>query len=126
MSQVKYLEAWCLSESGKCPPPEHLDDQWQRVEDKIEGEKVIVFSKSWCPYCAKVKQLLQKQKIDFTVVELDLNPAGEEIQKLLAEHTGQRTVPNVFVGGVHVGGASDTLEAWENGRLKQLIEKAEK
>jgi len=46
---------------------------------------------------------------------------GEEIQAYLAEKTGQRTVPNVFIEGKHIGGNSDLQRIKNAGRLKDLL-----
>ena len=46
---------------------------------------------------------------------------GSEIQEKLLEQTGQKTVPNVFINGKHVGGASDTEAAFKDGRLLNLL-----
>ena len=47
---------------------------------------------------------------------------GTTIQNTLAKMTGQRTVPNVFVGGEHVGGNDDTHTAYSNGRLEKMLQ----
>lgn len=46
---------------------------------------------------------------------------GAAVQEALMSKTGQKTVPNVFVSGKHVGGASDTESALKDGRLAQLL-----
>ena len=46
---------------------------------------------------------------------------GKEIQDALEEITKQKTVPNVFVNGNHIGGCDDTLRAYTTGRLPPLI-----
>jgi len=59
--------------------------------------------------------------VQYKVVELDQRPDGGDIQKALAEMTGQRTVPNVFVKGQHLGGNDDTQAAAADGRLGQML-----
>lgn len=46
---------------------------------------------------------------------------GEEIQAYLAQKTGQRTVPNVFIGQKHIGGNSDLQKIKNDGKLKELL-----
>ena len=71
---------------------------------------VIIFSKSYCPFSKKAKAILLE---GYTispkpfVVELDQHPIGPELQALLAENTGRRTVPNVLVNGKSIGGGDD-------------------
>jgi len=56
------------------------------------------------------------------VVELDeMGPSGGEIQGELAKMTGQRTVPNVFVKGKHLGGNDDTQRAAADGTLAGML-----
>ena len=83
-----------------------------------------MWSKSWCPFCTQVKQLLEKEGASYLAIELDTFHEAEEIQASLAATTGQRTVPNVFVGGKHVGGCDDTVAARADGRLAKMLEGA--
>lgn len=74
---------------------------------------VIIFSKSYCPYSKRAKGLLL-EKYAITpepyVVELDEHPQGQALQDQLLETTGRRTVPNIMVNGVSLGGADDIVE----------------
>lgn len=56
--------------------------------------------------------------------ELDKLPEGSAIQAYLIDKTGQRTVPNVFVQGKHVGGSDDLAAAHRSGKLAELIQLA--
>lgn len=88
----------------------------------IDNNKVVIFSKSYCPYCSATKKVFQSLKVDgVVVVELDKDPQGPEIQEELRQMTGQSTVPNVFVGGVHLGGNNDTQAALKSGKLNELL-----
>lgn len=55
------------------------------------------------------------------VIELDRDPRGQEIQRELQHMTGQRTVPNVFVNGTHLGGNSDAQAAAQSGKLQEML-----
>ncbi|KAF6260208.1 thioredoxin-like protein [Scenedesmus sp. NREL 46B-D3] len=55
------------------------------------------------------------------VIELDTMKGGDDLQLGLQEVTGRRTVPQVFVGGQHVGGCDDTVAAYQNGKLKEML-----
>ena len=81
----------------------------------IETNTVMVFSKSYCPFCNKTKDLLKRSQITFKAVELDIVPGGEAMQTYLAKKTGQRTVPNVFVNKKHVGGNDKVQAAAKSG-----------
>ena len=91
------------------------------VDHLVAKHQVVIFSKSYCPYCRQVKDLLTREGIPYMVVELDLHENGAVLQRILYQSTGQRTVPSVFVNGRHIGGASDTLAKWESGELSALL-----
>ncbi|PIA32000.1 hypothetical protein AQUCO_04700109v1, partial [Aquilegia coerulea] len=55
-------------------------------------------------YCFSVKKLFSDLGVTYKAIELDRESDGSEVQSALAELSGQRTVPNVFIGGKHVGG----------------------
>ncbi|KAI9347220.1 thioredoxin-like protein, partial [Obelidium mucronatum] len=105
-------------------PYHTMQQQWapkEIVEAGIAGNKVIVFSKSYCPYCVKAKKLLSSYQAVFEVLELDQRDDGDAIQAYLAQKTGQRTVPNIFIGGNQIGGC-DALHALDaQGKLKPLL-----
>ncbi|XP_022993775.1 glutaredoxin isoform X2 [Cucurbita maxima] len=76
----------------------------EKAKQIVASNPVAVFSKTSCPYCVQVKRLLTGLGANFKAVELDTESDGSEIQAALAQWTGQRTVPNVFIGGKHIGG----------------------
>lgn len=96
----------------------------EQVEAKVSASPVVVYSKSYCPYCAKTKALLGKLDVAFEVIELDQIADGEEQQDALKEITGQSTVPNTFIGGKSVGGNSDVQKLHKNNALVPLLQSA--
>jgi glutaredoxin 3 len=82
---------------------------------------VVVFSKSYCPYCTSTKTLFSGMKVNAKVIELDKMDNGSEIQSALLDITGQRTVPNVFIKGKHLGGNDVTQAAAKSGKLKEMM-----
>jgi len=69
------------------------------VSSLIKKHAVVVFSKTYCPYCKKAKAALTAIKAPFEAVELDTRNDGADIQNALEKLTGRRTVPNVFIAG---------------------------
>jgi len=59
--------------------------------------------------------------VPYFVYELDENPDGPDVQSHLLDISGQRTVPNVFVRGTHVGGCDNTLKAIADGTFQRLL-----
>lgn len=90
-------------------------------------KKVVVFSKSFCPYCMKTKELLKKSEfanVSVEIFELDKMPQGPAVQSTLAEITGQRTVPSVWVNGEFVGGNDVTQGLYKSGELQNRLKTA--
>ncbi|KAK1246926.1 LOW QUALITY PROTEIN: hypothetical protein MKX08_000728 [Trichoderma sp. CBMAI-0020] len=73
---------------------------------------VIIFSKTYCPYSKRAKGiLLEKYAItpEPFVVEIDEHPLGPHLQDYLQKKTGRRTVPNILINGVSIGGSDDIV-----------------
>ncbi|CAB4020856.1 glutaredoxin-C4-like isoform X2 [Paramuricea clavata] len=88
------------------------------VEAQIKSDKVVIFSKSYCPFCKKAKQAFTDAGLkNFLVIELDTRDDGSEIQDILLGITGARSVPRVFIGGEFIGGGSETAELQSSGKL---------
>ncbi|KAF8926718.1 glutaredoxin [Dissophora ornata] len=93
------------------------------IDNIIASNAVVVFSKTHCPYCTKAKNLLVQKGVKAYIVELDTVENGAAIQAYLLELTGQRTVPNIFIGQKHIGGC-DALYALESSdKLDDLLAK---
>ena len=71
---------------------------------------VEIYTTHFCPYCVSAKALLTRKGVAFT--EIDVSGNWELRQKMVERAHGRMTVPQIFVGSVHVGG-SDELHALE-------------
>ncbi|KAI8082928.1 glutaredoxin [Halteromyces radiatus] len=91
------------------------------VEELIKNNKVVIFSKSYCPYCTATKDLFKQLGVTVVVIELDERQDGAAIQDYLLTKTGQRTVPNVFVAQKHIGGNDKVQAANKDGTLQKLL-----
>ena len=91
------------------------------VQQLIDNNVVMVFSKTFCPYCVKVKDLFNRLGVSFQVVELDRIGEGDQYQAVLREITGASSVPRVFIGGASIGGCDDTHAALRSGDLKARL-----
>ncbi|KAG7551358.1 Glutaredoxin [Arabidopsis thaliana x Arabidopsis arenosa] len=91
------------------------------VKKTISSHKIVIFSKSYCPYCRKAKSVFRELDQVPYVVELDEREDGWSIQTALGEIVGRRTVPQVFINGKHIGGSDDTVDAYESGELAKLL-----
>ncbi|KAG9449855.1 hypothetical protein H6P81_009820 [Aristolochia fimbriata] len=95
-----------------------------KAKDIVSSERVVVFSKTFCGYCTRVKQLLNELGAQYKVIELDVESDGDAIQSALLEWTKQRTVPNVFISGKHIGGCDAVTAAHSAGKLVPLLTEA--
>ncbi|KAK9995721.1 hypothetical protein SO802_020407 [Lithocarpus litseifolius] len=103
---------------------EELEMALNKAKEIVSSNPVVVFSKTYCGYCKRVKQLLTQLGASYKIIELDEERDGSDIQSALAEWTGQRTVPNVFIGGKHIGGCDTIMEKYQAGQLVPLLTEA--
>ncbi|CAG7927962.1 unnamed protein product [Penicillium olsonii] len=108
--------------SFAAPSPAAMSAATTRAQNLINDNAVVVFSKSYCPYCHSSKKLLRDLNAKYTVLELDQDDEGSAIQTALAEITGQRTVPNIFINQKHIEGGNSGLQGKTD--LKELLEAA--
>jgi glutaredoxin len=76
-------------------------DYAQVVKDLVSENKTIMFSKGYCPYCKKLKNYLNGQKIDYKYIEID--DYDDKFQTQLAKYSKMSTVPQFFVDGKLIG-----------------------
>jgi len=101
-------------------------DAKSHVEDLIRDEPVLVFALEWCEFSWSVRKLLTRLGIRYRSVDLDsvayqTDDLGGKIRAVLAEKTGARTIPQIYIGGRHIGGCTDLFDAWRNGTVQQLL-----
>jgi glutaredoxin len=107
---------------GSYLQPKASETTAEFVANLVETKPVVIFSKTSCPYSTKVKEMLTSLKREFTAVELDKIASGSSIRDHLYARTGQKTVPNVYVKGTHLGGHDNVFQAKESGLLGKLFE----
>jgi len=79
---------------------------------------VVMYATGWCPYCERARQLLKRKGVEFTEIDIDKDPA---LREQMMQRSGRRTVPQIFVGDVHVGGCDDLHELEARGGLDPLL-----
>ncbi|MBR9838465.1 MAG: cysteine synthase A [Rhodobacteraceae bacterium] len=90
------------------------------------SQPVVLFALEWCEFCWSVRKLFAAAGIAYRSVDLDsaafrIGDRGGALRKALAETTGAVTIPQVFVGGQHIGGATETFDAFNAGDLQQRL-----
>lgn len=82
-------------------------------------KSIVIYTKSWCPYCHAAKELLRRKGWTFTEIDVTTDPAGQ--QAMSERANGRTSVPQIFIGDHHVGGCDDLYALEDAGRLDELI-----
>lgn len=82
-------------------------------------QPIKIYTTQYCGYCARAKELLRENGLVFE--EVDVTHDDPMREKLVEMTGGRLTVPQIFVGSVHLGGYSDLAQASSDGKLDQLI-----
>jgi glutaredoxin 3 len=80
---------------------------------------VEIYTKFTCPYCVRAKRLLDSKGVQYKEVPVD--QGGEPRQEMLARSNGRSTVPQIFIGGQHVGGCDDLMDLERAGKLDEML-----
>jgi glutaredoxin 3 len=80
--------------------------------------KIEIYTTAVCPYCVNAKTFLKQKGLAYEEIRVDTDPAQRDA--MLARSAGRRTVPQIFIGDVHVGGYDDLVAADRAGRLREL------
>jgi cysteine synthase A len=90
------------------------------------SQPVVMFALEWCEFCWSVRKLFKEFDIPYRSVDLDSadyqkDNWGGEIRNVLKVRTSSPTIPQIFVGRQHVGGCTETFDAFNDGRLQELL-----
>ncbi|QRO00957.1 glutaredoxin 3 [Archangium violaceum] len=80
---------------------------------------VKIYTTTYCGYCVRAKDLLTRKGVKYE--ELDVT-GDDEMRAKLVEMSGQRTVPQIWIGDTHVGGYSDLARLDSEGRLDPMLQ----
>ena len=94
-----------------------------KLPHEASSHPVVVFSKTYCPYASKAVEALDNLNVQYNLIQLDEIDNGPNLQEALFKATGQKTVPNIFIGGQHVGGSGDLETGLQNGSVQKLLQK---
>lgn len=82
--------------------------------------KVLMYTTAVCPYCMRAEMLLKQRGVsEIEKIRIDLEPGQREA---MMQRTGRRTVPQIYIGEVHVGGYDDLAALDRAGKLMPLLE----
>jgi cysteine synthase A len=121
------------------PPAPPTDDEEEfaaapanavRFLDEATHDKdnpVVLFALEWCEFCWSVRKMFAKYEIPYRSIDLDsveyqVDNKGGEIRAAIREQTGLKTIPQIYIGGKHLGGATELFDACKDGTMQKLLE----
>jgi glutaredoxin 3 len=81
---------------------------------------ITIYTTPYCPYCIQAKALLTRKSVAFEEIDVSRSPAEREAMTKRAN--GGYTVPQIFIGGRHVGGCDDLYALDAKGELDPLLQ----
>jgi len=98
------------------------------VEEAVSdaAQPVVLFALEWCEFCWSVRKMFARYGIPYRSIDLDSvayqqDDWGGRIRAALRARTSMQTIPQIFVGGEFIGGATEVFDAWRAGRVQELL-----
>lgn len=82
--------------------------------------EIDVYTQPWCPYCARAVHILTTKGVEFR--EIDAPNGSKEREEAVRRSGGRSTVPQIFIGGQHIGGCDDLVALDRAGKLDPLLQ----
>lgn len=79
---------------------------------------ILMYSTRFCPYCMRAKSLLAGKGWTFEEIPVDSDPS---LRAQMMEKSGRHTVPQIWIGDMHVGGCDELYQLEREGRLDSLV-----
>ncbi|KAJ2585241.1 hypothetical protein EV177_009982, partial [Coemansia sp. RSA 1804] len=96
-----------------------------RIRGLVKNNRVMVFSKTYCPYSKRAKALLGEYRsergLEFVVLEADLEPDSMAVKQALGRISSRLTFPNIFVDGQSIGGSDELVQRHQSGELAAML-----
>lgn len=111
-------------ETPAAAPAEAVRFLAETTHDK--DNPVILFALEWCEFCWSVRKMLAQYEIPYRAVDLDsveyqAGNKGGNIRAAIYEQTGLKTIPQIYVAGQHIGGATEFFDAFKDGSMQKLF-----
>ena len=109
--------------------PPSLDEEALAFVKQITSDAtqpIVLFALEWCEFCWSVRKLFAELDIPYQAIDLDSvnyqeNNLGGNIRAVLLDQLGSPTIPQVYIGGRHIGGATDLFETYSSGDLIEIL-----
>lgn len=79
---------------------------------------VVIYSTGMCPYCVRVRQLLERKGVHYTEHRVD---EQIDLRHEMETKSNRRSVPQIFINDAHVGGYNELAQLERNGMLEALL-----
>lgn len=99
-----------------------LDKQFhcgKRPDCPTTMPEILIYSTNFCPYCIMAKRLLDRKGAVYTEISVDSSP---DLREEMTRKTRRRTVPQIYIGELHVGGFDELYALEKTGRLDGLLD----
>jgi glutaredoxin 3 len=83
-----------------------------------DQQKVTIYGNAMCPYCGAARMLLTKKAVEFENIDITVDP---QKRQEMQERSGNRSVPQIFIGATHVGGFDELAALEMDGELDELL-----
>ncbi len=109
--------------------PVELDDEALAFVKQVTSDAaqpVVLFALEWCEFCWSVRKLFAKLGIPYLAIDLDSlkyqeNNLGGKVRAVLMDQIGSPTIPQIYIGGKHIGGATDLFATYSGGSLSDML-----
>lgn len=81
--------------------------------------RIELYTKAFCPYCARAKKLLGDKDVPFE--EYEISGGGAKREEMIQRAGGRTTVPQIFIDDRHIGGSDDLMALEREGKLDSLL-----
>jgi glutaredoxin 3 len=85
---------------------------------QLQDKNVVVYTTRRCPFCVRAVNLLNTKGVGFKEIDVEHSP---QLREEMEQKAKRKTVPQIFIGDVHVGGCDDMYELEDRGRLDVLL-----
>ena len=79
---------------------------------------VTIYTTQWCPFCIRAKMLLNQKGAAITEIAVDRQP---DLRQQMIEKSGRRTVPQIWIDELHVGGCDELFALEHKGKLDEYL-----
>jgi cysteine synthase A len=108
-------------------PPATLDAAAEAFHaEAVRDNAMVMFALEWCEFCWSVRKLLKALGVEYKSVDLDSvafqeDNLGGKIREVLLDRTGSPTIPQIYIGGEHIGGATELFDEMRAGRMQERL-----